>query len=958
MQAPWVRPSTRSVGVTSTPRTRCAVASSSTRATGGPSPRRCATDRRGGARDRMTTTTISATTAVVPLAVAPPRRSTGRRGADFSRRGPVSLRARRARLAVVPDAGDGETVPGGGDDDGTSDESDPSSANRGDDRGGIVDEATEETEEDDEEDEYEEVEVEVDYTVLDHARDAIDSLGAWSDVAGWGVDQSVANRETTNRGVGGAAGTSSSFKSAATAPVSAAPGGKLGMAPTDGVVVALAFTVGAIFGRRQAEASGASKGLAELVKSGGVNGVGGVSGELRPMTEEERIADEKRRAERKAEKERREAEATKKRKEDEAKFLAAEKKRLEKEAAEAERARVAEEERRARVRAELAERAEIERAIREEKEAKEREERERREREAEEELRRRREEEARLAAERLAAMNAEKERRGETLKGFDVAASVTYEYRAGAGDVEVEVRARCGISSPATLSDAFPTSEKARRGALEMCSAVAKSAVANFASDQRVRRMTDPQSDRCLIGVDPVTGAGFDDAEFDHWMRVSQARTDAELRTLVMRGGAAMELKIRQPGGAASNQRETSELEFRPERASLPGADADNVSNRLTAAAAAALDNAYGVASEDLDWVARYELSALHGLDASLCFPAVSEGDGDKNRLKGTVTATMLTLSHWIARAKMNIASAGDAGPGLAAVSALEELASQTLSRVANAEGASWKAMYLDGFSGDAVTRTAATARVLLEEDDVIRLILERTEEEHLRKLMNQPTLDEEQFPDREEARRMRYRAEKDAEPLAERLWAMRNSAAQLAQSGARAQARTMLEEAYTIRIDDVAKRREASGLEPAPPGSVAPEALPELLALEECFRGEPSWDKELAGVRGQVLKAVRAAAARSLAMNDAKRAAALLEGAAREYGSDRKLGATHVSVAKTREAADEAWRAAGIEADDEEAKDAALASVAGTPVPRGQGGGIVMKLGKTYLEELEIRRK
>ena len=830
-----------------------------------------------------------------------------------------------------------------------------------------MDEATEETEEDDEEDdeedEYEEVEVEVDYTVLDHARDAIDSLGTWSDVAGWGVDQSVTNRET-NRGVGGAAGTSS-FKSAATAPVSAAPGGVLGMAPTDGVVVALAFTIGALFGRRQAETS--SKGLAELVKSGGVSGVSG-TGELRPMTEEERIADEKRRAERKAEKERREAEATKKRKEDEAKFLAAEKKRLEKEAAEAERARVAEEERRAKVRAELAERAEIERAIREEKEAEEREERERRERVAEEELRRRREEEARLAAERLAAMNAEKERRGETLRGFDVAASVTYEYRAGSGsqgDVEVEglgfrveVRARCGISSPATLSDAFQTSEKARRGALGMCSAVAKSAVANFASDQRVRRMTDPQSDRCLIGVDPVTGAGFDDIEFDHWMRVSQARTDAELRTLVMRGGAAMELKIRQPGGAASNQRETSELEFRPERASLPSADADNVANRLTAAAAAALDNAYGVATEDLDWVARYELSALHGLDASLCFPAVSEGDGDKNRLKGTVTATMLTLSHWIARAKMNIASAGDAGPGLAAVSALEELASQTLSRVANAEGASWKAMYLDGFSGDTVTRTAATARALLEEEDVIRLILERTEEDHLRKLMNQPTLDEEQFPDREEARRMRYRAEKDAEPLAERLWAMRNSAAQLAQSGARAQARTMLEEAYTIRIDDIAKRREASGLEPAPPGSVAPEALPELLALEECFRGEPSWDKELAGVRGQVLKAVRAAAARSLAMNDAKRAAALLEGAAREYGSDRKLGATHASVAKTREAADEAWRAAGIEADDEEAKDAALASVAGTPVPRGQGGGIVMKLGKTYLEELEIRRK
>ena len=165
MQAPWVRPSTRSVGVTSTPRAICAVASSSTRATGGPSPRRCAPDRPpGGVRDgRTTTTTISATTAIVTLAVAPPRRSTGRRGADFSRRGPVSLRARRARFAVVPDAGDGETVPGGGDDDGTSDDSDPSSANQGDDRGGIVDEATEETDEEDEEDDEEDEEDEYEY---------------------------------------------------------------------------------------------------------------------------------------------------------------------------------------------------------------------------------------------------------------------------------------------------------------------------------------------------------------------------------------------------------------------------------------------------------------------------------------------------------------------------------------------------------------------------------------------------------------------------------------------------------------------------------------------------------------------------------------------------------------------------------------------------------------------------
>ena len=810
----------------------------------------------------------------------------------------------------------------------------PSDDNAG--KNELVPENAEVRDEDEEEDEYEEVEVEVDYTVLDHAQDAIESLGTWRDVAQW--------RDTL--------GSPTAVRSAV-GPISAAPGGALGMAPSSGIAVALAFALGALFGRRQAEESGLSRGLAELMKREG----SGIPGELKQMTEEERVVDEKRKAERKAEKIKKEAEAKKKRDEDEAKFLAAEKKRLEKEAELAEKARVAEEERRAKVRAELAERAEMERVIREEKEAKEREERERMEREAQEELKRVREEDARAAAERLAAMNAERERRGEIAKGFDVAASVTYEYRAGGGEVEVEVRARCGISSPAVLSDVFPSSEKARQGALAMCSAVAKSAIANYASDQRVKLMTG-ETERCLIGVDPVTGAGFDDVEFDHWMRLSQARTDAELRTLTMRGGAAMELKIRQPGGASNNQSETSSLDFRPERASLPSADPDNVSNRLTAAAAACLDNAYGVATEDLDWVARYELSLLHGMDASLCFPSVKEEDDEKNRLKGTVTSTMLTLSHWIARARMNITQAGDAGPGLSAMSQLEELASQTLSRVANSEGSSWKAMYLDGFSGDTVTRTAATARALLDEDDVVRLILERTEEEHLRKLMNQPTLDEEQFPDREEARRARYRAEKEAEPLAERLWAMRNSAAQLSQSGARSQARSMLEEAYTMRIDDIAKRREASGLEPMPPGSVAPEALPELLALEECFRGEPSWGRELAGVRGQVLKAVRGAAARALAMNDAERAAALLEGATREYGSDRKLGAKHVSVVKTRDAADEAWAAAGIEADDEDAKDAALAAVAGTRVPRGQGGGIVMKLGKTYLEELKIRRK
>jgi len=109
--------------------------------------------------------------------------------------------------------------------------------------------------------------------------------------------------------------------------------------------------------------------------------------------------------------------------------------------------------------------------------------------------------------------------------------------------------------------------------------------------------------------------------------------------------------------------------------------------------------------------------------------------------------------------------------------------------------------------------------------------------------------------------------------------------------------------------------------------------------------------------VRGQVLKAVRAAAGRAAAGNDWLRAAALLEGAAREYGAARKLGGEHPAVAATAAAAKSAWTEAGVEDGDEDAKDAALEAAAGTKVPRGQGGGIVLVLTRTFLLDLEGRR-
>ena len=76
------------------------------------------------------------------------------------------------------------------------------------------------------------------------------------------------------------------------------------------------------------------------------------------------------------------------------------------------------------------------------------------------------------------------------------------------------------------------------------------------------------------------------------------------------------------------------------ERAALPQTDYDNVSNRLVAAASAAADEAFGAATEDLDWVTRYELGQLHGMDGGLVFPAVTANDGKENALKGVLVAT------------------------------------------------------------------------------------------------------------------------------------------------------------------------------------------------------------------------------------------------------------------------------------------------------------------------------
>ena len=80
------------------------------------------------------------------------------------------------------------------------------------------------------------------------------------------------------------------------------------------------------------------------------------------------------------------------------------------------------------------------------------------------------ERQARVAAERAAT----RARRGETSKGFGATMSVGFAYRAGRDEVDYSLKLRVGISSPATAVVTLPTSESARVAALDACTEAAR----------------------------------------------------------------------------------------------------------------------------------------------------------------------------------------------------------------------------------------------------------------------------------------------------------------------------------------------------------------------------------------------------------------------------------------------------------------------------------------------------
>ena len=125
---------------------------------------------------------------------------------------------------------------------------------------------------------------------------------------------------------------------------------------------------------------------------------------------------------------------------------------------------------------------------------------------------------------------------------------------------------------------------------------------------------------------------------------------------------------------------------------------------------------------------------------------------------------------------------------------------------------------------------------------------------------------------------------------------------------------------------------------------------LPELTALEDLFASEKAWTpRERRRVRAQVLKAVRTAADRAARAGDRRARPRCCEGAARDVVGGEEAGrrSTRRDAAHSRRRRRRGRAAGRLVRGDDDAKDAALAEAAGTPVPRGQGGGIVLRLTK-----------
>jgi len=560
-------------------------------------------------------------------------------------------------------------------------------------------------------------------------------------------------------------------------------------------------------------------------------------------------------------------------------------------------------------------------------------ERERAERERE------RVERERVEAEERARRDAEGAKRGECELTVSADVEVVMKRDNAVAPVDVVVRARVGISAGASETSAFASADVARVSALGLCSIVAAEAVKAYGSDARLQDM---------IGVGPLSKLpGMDDLEFDNWTRVMQARMDSDLRTAIIRCGAALEVKLRD--GKRTSGKETYKTTLRFRRRCLPADDKDNIAHRMKAAVKAAAEDiaanrtsaaettaAADAVADIINGIERYELGQLHGLDPSIIFPA----EHPKTGLSGELMASMLTLSHFVRRAERDYAD----DPRVA--ERAKQIAATLVGRSANKQG-SWRAMYLDGFTGDALTSASSMADSVLPADDAIRMLLNAAVEDQLRRAAGEASAFEEEWPDADDVRKRRLKEIRDAQPITEWLWALRNSAAQLAQAGSKTQARTMLEEALEVRKRDVAKNGGDA--------ENTAQALPELVALVKLYETVEQWSDECARARVDVLRSVGAAADEIRQRGDAAAAAALFESAMREYepflAAIREDKSFKKSLEQLRASVDERWRAADIDPSDVDAREASISRVVG-------GAGAIDAVTSIYTKELEVRRR
>ena len=759
---------------------------------------------------------------------------------------------------------------------------------------------------DDAYDEFEEYEVEVDYELRDYVDDARASLERLRPDFTWGACEARARA----RAEGGVMGYAS-----AAASSGAAASERLDAHSAVGTAVAL----GALWSARAIRIELEKRGRA---REGAVVG--------KEMSEEERAREAELRAERRA----REAEAEKERRrardEEEAAEKAREEERMRLRAEAEARAAEEEEKRREEMRAELRrrnaeEKERLEARLKAEAEAKAAQlAAERAEREKERLAREKAE------AEELARRQVICDERGEVEMTVSADTEVVMKRDNATAPVEVIVTARVGISEGATESASFRSADEARVASLPLCSTVAAKAMTAYGSDARLQDM---------MGNGPLSRLpGMDDLEFEHWTRVMQARMDSEMRTAIVRCGAALEVKLRESKRGGT---EKSKATIRFKRRCLPAEDEENIVHRMESAVDAVageiieeIEGPSGgcdAASDILAAVEFYELGQLHGLHPSVVFPA----EHPKTGLSGALMASILTLSHFIKRAER--AYADDIRVGERA----RQLAATLVGRSASKQG-SWRAMYLDGFTGDALTSAAAMADTVLPEDDAIRMFLNGAVEEQRRRLAGEERAFEEEWPDEDEVRKKRLKEMRESQPITERLYALRNSALQLAQSGSKDQARMMLEEAYALRKNDVAKNNKD-------PENTA-ETLPELIALVHLFETRQDWADDLRAIRREVLKSVRVATDEISADGDAIAAVALLESAVDEY--EPFLGEDDECVVAYRADVDAMWTTAGIDpVERDECGDECMANIVGS-------AGAISMLTEKYTKEIEVRRR